>query len=217
MFCYTKATVQLQAANVSSWRPLVLCCTTRSPSTLFACSLLFYKISYRCTFVSTCRYSVDLLPAKQTDKVRCTIETHFQLVNPVTAYMSACLRCATIFACILLQAETCTMLSLKLDGVTVLLLQSQLLCHADTMQVGDWEFNIFELDKLTQGRPLYTVCMTLMENEGLLVCMHLNCADLPCTMLKPKPQGLLQRKDKSCHVLCQLWVQGPVGNIPKSI
>jgi len=37
------------------------------------------------------------------------------------------------------------------------------------LQIDDWEFNIFELDKLTQGRALYTVCMTLMENEGLLV------------------------------------------------
>lgn len=35
-------------------------------------------------------------------------------------------------------------------------------------KIDDWEFNIFELDKLTQGRALYTVCMTLMENEGLL-------------------------------------------------
>ena len=43
------------------------------------------------------------------------------------------------------------------------------------LQIDDWEFNIFELDKLTQGRALYTVCMTLMEKEGLLVrhCMLL--------------------------------------------
>ena len=36
-------------------------------------------------------------------------------------------------------------------------------------QIDDWDFDIFDLSVKTQGRPLYTVCMALMEKEGLLV------------------------------------------------
>lgn len=42
------------------------------------------------------------------------------------------------------------------------------------MQIDSWEFDIFQLSNLTDGRPLYTLCMTLMEREGLLV------PTLPC-------------------------------------
>ena len=37
------------------------------------------------------------------------------------------------------------------------------------VQIDSWEFDIFQLSNLTNGRPLYTLCMTLMEREGLLV------------------------------------------------
>ena len=36
-------------------------------------------------------------------------------------------------------------------------------------QIDDWDFDIFDLSIKTSGRPLYTVCMALMEKEGLLV------------------------------------------------
>lgn len=35
-------------------------------------------------------------------------------------------------------------------------------------KIDDWDFDIFDLSVKTQGRPLYTVCMALMEKEGLL-------------------------------------------------
>ncbi|KAL3146015.1 hypothetical protein ABBQ38_015372 [Trebouxia sp. C0009 RCD-2024] len=35
-------------------------------------------------------------------------------------------------------------------------------------KIDDWDFDIFDLSIKTAGRPLYTVCMAMMEKEGLL-------------------------------------------------
>ena len=45
------------------------------------------------------------------------------------------------------------------------------------LQIDSWDFDIFQLSNLTNGRPLYTLCMTLMEREGLLVRFrpHFSC------------------------------------------
>lgn len=43
------------------------------------------------------------------------------------------------------------------------------LCGVHMSQIDDWDFDIFDLSIKTSGRPLYTVCMALMEKEGLLV------------------------------------------------
>lgn len=43
------------------------------------------------------------------------------------------------------------------------------LCAVCMSQIDDWDFDIFDLSIKTSGRPLYTVCMALMEKEGLLV------------------------------------------------
>ena len=43
------------------------------------------------------------------------------------------------------------------------------LCAVRLSQIDDWDFDIFDLSIKTSGRPLYTVCMALMEKEGLLV------------------------------------------------
>lgn len=36
-------------------------------------------------------------------------------------------------------------------------------------QVYDWDFNVFELDRLSGRRPLFAVTMALLDEQGLLV------------------------------------------------
>ena len=39
-----------------------------------------------------------------------------------------------------------------------------------SVQVFDWtEFDVFELDEASQGRPLYALAMAIFTEEGLLV------------------------------------------------
>ena len=38
-----------------------------------------------------------------------------------------------------------------------------------SVQVYDWDFNMFEVDRASGGRPLYTATMALLQDQGLLV------------------------------------------------
>ena len=40
---------------------------------------------------------------------------------------------------------------------------------AHTFQLFAWDFNVFELERMTKGSPLVTVTLTLLENYQLLV------------------------------------------------
>lgn len=51
------------------------------------------------------------------------------------------------------------------------------ICVLPLLQLYKWDFSVFDLHKLTKGRPLYHVTMGLLQDQGLLVrvpslCRH---------------------------------------------
>jgi hypothetical protein len=56
------------------------------------------------------------------------------------------------------------------------------------LQVYDWEFDVFQLQRLSGGRPLFAVAMALLDREGLLV----RAAPAPC--LLPTPSRMPSRR-----------------------
>jgi hypothetical protein len=42
-------------------------------------------------------------------------------------------------------------------------------CTCPPLQLYKWDFSVFDLEKLTGGRPLYHVTLALLKDQGLLV------------------------------------------------